>query len=345
METHKLYQVSEFLTDRHPYLQEPFPHDIDPKEIALAFGWRVYPKLNEALEQPDLSVEQKRLTLVCLIAVLTSQEAKYRAIQDGVIEHVTELLRDEEGILRAMACEVLSKFTCLPQGKSEIVLSRAMPALNDLLSDEDFSAREWAALCFAGLSQSRDGVVMIVDSYSVMPLVDALNDENIVVVEHVLQALVNVTRLDAGLCMALSADVLTPAIRLLGVPELVPNLVCVICNLATHSQGKIDTVEAGAVEYLAEHLANSNADVRRVTASTMMHMAVCEIGKYDIDKFAAKELVQVAIDTNEDPRAVRNAKRAIRLAGEWPTAKAHFKELLSGHDAVYDEVFPNLPLA
>jgi hypothetical protein len=49
---------SEFLKDRHPYLDQPFNSKIDPAEVAVAYGRRGVAKLLDVLRNTSLAASQ-----------------------------------------------------------------------------------------------------------------------------------------------------------------------------------------------------------------------------------------------------------------------------------------------
>jgi hypothetical protein len=66
MQSFEEHPVSEFLMDRHPYLQEQFSKNIDPNQVTLAVFDRKIDKLADCLIFPDLSDARRRDTLITL---------------------------------------------------------------------------------------------------------------------------------------------------------------------------------------------------------------------------------------------------------------------------------------
>ncbi len=319
------HRVSEFLTDRHPYRQAPFPRGIFRKEVSRAFGHRAFPKLVSVLAQDDLGTDEKREALEALSALLTTQESKIRGIAAGSAAAAARRCADGDHIVRAWACVVLSQLASLAQGKRAISAAGVLGRINQLLADEHVEVRENAALIYSNLTDTREGVQLAIENEAIPSLVAALSDQDIEVVDRCLLALVAITRTDAGLCIALSADALTPLLRLSQLPELAFPVSQVLCNLVAHPQGKKEAANSGAVEALSPLLMDPDAEIRRVVSGALMHISVCEEGKVAIDEFASSNLVLALRDSN--PYVVKNVEAAIRGTAEYPAARANFDKL------------------
>jgi hypothetical protein len=90
-----LHRVSDHLSDRHPYLQEPFPRGVFPLEIAAAHGHRAFPKLDAVLRQPGLSPGAACDALETACGLLTTQESKVQAVTAGLVATASVLLATE----------------------------------------------------------------------------------------------------------------------------------------------------------------------------------------------------------------------------------------------------------
>lgn len=145
-------------------------------------------------------------------------------------------------------------------------------------------------------------------------------------VDRALVSLVSITCQDIGLCLALSSNVLPALLKLISLPDLAFQVARVICNIAAHPQGKRECANLGVVEALAPLLVDNDTELRRVVSGAIMHIAVCEEGKVNVEEFASDNLVACLSDTN--PHVKRNALSAIRYTCEYPKARETFFELL-----------------
>lgn len=65
---------SQFLKDRHPYIAPPFQKEVDPQEVAIAYGRRQVDKLVGVLKLgEELPPEQSQQALQALLDCVSSQ--------------------------------------------------------------------------------------------------------------------------------------------------------------------------------------------------------------------------------------------------------------------------------
>ena len=348
---------------------------VDPEEIHVAYGHRVFPKLLALLQRGEgapadgasdgvrdfgngpaggpqsalgadgggaapaaVTAADKVQALKSMLSVLWTQEARARALLDGVVTGLTAALVDEDAGVRDYACRVLAHFATSAGGKSEAAVTGAIGPLGSLLTDEDLDVRRSASRAFKLLAASRDGAAILVDQGAVAPLVHALDDEDVLVVLAALQALVEVTRLDAGLAMALSCEVMPALLRLLQVEELRVPIAQNLANMATHPQGKAESVAEGAVEELCLLVNAPDPELRRLVTGALMGLAVNEDGKVDVAHYGASQLVKALRDS--EAAVVRNARAAIQLSSEYPHARTAFKKLLVADRDLFVACFP-----
>jgi hypothetical protein len=126
-------------------------------------------------------------------------------------------------------------------------------------------------------------------------------------------------------------------LRLAALEDLVFQVAQVLCNVATHPQGKRECAEAGAAEALSPMLVVADPEVRRVASGALMHMAICVEGKVAIAEFAAENLVRALFDENVHAR--RNSLRCIRYTSEFLEARREFEYMLSDDPELLAEVF------
>eukprot|EP00227_Mantoniella_beaufortii_P014146 CAMPEP_0197595342 /NCGR_PEP_ID=MMETSP1326-20131121/22619_1 /TAXON_ID=1155430 /ORGANISM="Genus nov. species nov., Strain RCC2288" /LENGTH=123 /DNA_ID=CAMNT_0043161679 /DNA_START=169 /DNA_END=537 /DNA_ORIENTATION=- len=107
------------LKQRHPDLSDPFPKDVIPDEIAVAFGRRHVYKLVDVLSLPssDLASEERARALRYLLGLLSNQESKAEAVGCNTAAPVAALLGDDTNAeVRRLACDTLATLAHLEGG-------------------------------------------------------------------------------------------------------------------------------------------------------------------------------------------------------------------------------------
>lgn len=92
MQSYQEYPVSEFLKDRHPYLDPPFTSDIDSNQVTLAVFFRKIPKLAECLEFSNLPVGLRQDALHTLNELVSHQSTKNTITNHNVMDSCGFLL-------------------------------------------------------------------------------------------------------------------------------------------------------------------------------------------------------------------------------------------------------------
>ena len=102
MQSYTLYQASEFLKKRHPYVPDPNPRPIiDPEQVSLAYNERAVPKLAELLLYEGLSPQKRRDALHTLNEIVSHQETKEVMIENQIINNAINFIFShiDEGVV------------------------------------------------------------------------------------------------------------------------------------------------------------------------------------------------------------------------------------------------------
>lgn len=210
---------------------------------------------------------------------------------------VTELLRDEEGDVRASAASCLQTAGRFPDGsegilRSEVnVLAEAVGLLRS--SEGPFTAEVECLSLLANTCQSDEGVVWAL--WRGAP-------------KAVLQC--------ACKLMSADASLLREAVRALRL----------LCH---NPHGRVHVLEAGGVSWLSGVLKSGDKAVVRDASAAVMAMAVEKEAKLQVAKVCGPSLVRLISRSDScDEPSRRNATAAILCAAELPAAQASFKGLL-----------------
>ena len=117
---YKKHIVSNFLSDRHPYLEKPFNERYDPTEVFHAVFDRAIPKLVEILTYEDLPAQNYKEALMLLNEQAGHQENKDQMISQKLvllsliyIKHSDKEVRRESLLLLGSLCSIQRGRDCL----------------------------------------------------------------------------------------------------------------------------------------------------------------------------------------------------------------------------------------
>ena len=141
MQSFQKYDVSEFVKDRHPYLDPPFSSAIDPSQVTLAVFFRKIPKLAECLEFDNLPYHLRTDALHTLNEMVYHQETKDEMIQSSVLKSCGHLLSSESAKVRMESALLIGGIVSLMQGRNLLIESNVFPQLQAKLSDPESEVR------------------------------------------------------------------------------------------------------------------------------------------------------------------------------------------------------------
>jgi len=186
---YKRHITSDFLADRYPYVEE-INAGLANDEVSMAAGERLFPRLVEQLQDPNLAPEVLIEALSTLHEMSANQEQKCTAIASDVIAACTNLLMHENIPVRSEAAKVIGSLALLMGGRSlmpigNTQLSRkltqavgagpTLPRLAKLLlSCDDERVKMNVAQTFKAVAIFRDGCQQVVDQGSVKSIAQYL---------------------------------------------------------------------------------------------------------------------------------------------------------------------------
>eukprot|EP00798_Chlamydomonas_sp_ICE-L_P019287 gene19287-25931_t len=278
MQSHASRHVeSEFLKDLHPDLSLPFPKEIIKDEIAEAYGRRGVQKLIAVLDLPqaDLPDSERAHALRVFKGLLSTQEHKIEAIQEGASKPLTFLIRITKDVeVRKLSCNCLASMAQIIPGRNAIVKAQGFVALTEALTlspeaaagalRESFSkSKDRVGLLntvfSSEFSKSSDGVGLLKTVFStVVPaLVILINNDDewegitLKACENAAATLAGIASTDDGICSCLEFKVPRCMVKLIdrGLTgdfqfDESEQMECRICH---HRYGKTAAREADAI--------------------------------------------------------------------------------------------------
>lgn len=359
MQSFQKYNVSEFLKDRHPYLDPPFTSNIDPTQVTLAVFFRKIPKLAACLEFENLPFHLRTDALHTLNELVSHQETKDTMIQIGILKSCAELLVSESPNVRKEAALLIGGMVTLMQGRNLLIDSEVFPPLQDKLVDSETSVRTAVAWTLKRILISRDGVDRIVETGTVPTMVKAFikyanapKRENKDYLIELLEGFVNVSQYDNGIEPMLGTGLTKCLIGFLTlgnsldeadrINELTLN---VISNMSANHNGKSEACEGMAIEAVGRFLKKkATEEQRKLAASVIMSVSIALDGKYQAVRCAKddtpvilKRLYSLLLTQVKDIRD--NAKQCFLNIAELPEGFDKSVIILSKNIHILDEVF------
>eukprot|EP00744_Colponema_vietnamica_P009544 GILI01013562.1.p1 GENE.GILI01013562.1~~GILI01013562.1.p1 ORF type:complete len:468 (-),score=71.55 GILI01013562.1:31-1434(-) len=332
MISHIHHHVSEQLKDRHPYLQEEFPKEVDPEEVAQAFENRSVTKLAALLVQNPLSNEKRKLALQLLVSISSHQERKCEVIQADCIEYASELLSSDEPLVRFEAATLIGSLALNMSGRSRLASCPAVEKLAGALSDDAIAVQQAASESLKNISMFRDGSVFLTVPEIESHIIDCtkkyipLSRFAALVPGHVLlnclEALCNLTRYSAGHRPALQANLVKSISVLLHdhisnhplAVKIQTSAFNTLWNLCTNDEAREQSIDSNCIQVAAKFLLHLDAGIRRCAVGYLMSVTINLRGKELAIEHAVPTVASLLEDTEEEIRT--NSKITLHNVAE-----------------------------
>lgn len=356
MQNHASRRVaSDSLAARHPYRGQPFPKEIVPNEIAVAYGARCMPKLSAVLALPrkDLTPGERAHALRTFLGQCSNQESKASGVGSGAVGALVTLVADAESdaVVRQLSCMALASLCTLVTGRAALFAAEGASTLCGALRDDDERAREAAAVVLETVSSARDGAGVLAGDKAGVDVIGALitmvSDEDSTpgAVAAGIATLCNLSTTDSTIASNLRHHAIEVVLSCAGAALKADSLDFVVAALSAkylrhlchHPSGKIQVLEAGSLPTLAKMLGCFDLDVRRLAAGALMGLSVELDAKVAIAEAAGQGLVDLLPE--DDLETAENALVAVQGIAEHPRAREVLEALLDeyGKRAVFGE--------
>jgi hypothetical protein len=270
MQSYSVYTVSEFLKDRHPFIDDGrYKKLIDPDQVAIAYNERAIPKLADLLIYKELSCEKRRDALITLNELVSHQETKTEMIENRIVLSACNLLVDDDYLIRSEAAKLIGSLLFLDIGREQFKLRQTnYKLLQHLIFDEKVEVRNSLGWLVYRLSLHKEGVHMIVDSDTLSMLVESFKcylvsskiKENINYMLYLLESFINISMYDFGIELMLGKNLLKIFNRILEnnneeySSELTKGYYEQLTELILNTFKNITLTKPGKKESINEHL-------------------------------------------------------------------------------------------
>jgi len=351
MQSYQEHLVSQFLKDRHPYLEEPFTSEIDPSQVTLAVFFRQIPKLAEALRFESLPDHLQKDALHTLNELVSDPSKKDTMNTNELLKLCGELLESKNEGVRKEAALLIGGLVVLMNARDLVVESQVMPVLQEHLTDSSLEVREAVAWALCRLSGSRDGVDRLVETVTVGVMVKAFihysKSEDTLFLMLLLEAFINLSEYDDGIEGMLGTGLTKSLIALLGNcnEDLAKRTLHVLMQIGMNHQGKQEGVAENAIASMEKFLVEEKSlETRRIAAALVMSLTINNNGK--VKAVATQQgkhpkilkLLYKCLLTSEEGLRV-NSKQAIHNISDLPAGFEYSVSILSKNLEILDEVF------
>lgn len=311
-------------------ISQSLPPEIDCLNIPVAFGRRLIPQLNERMGSDDLGTRQKAL---CVLGDYAhSAEYTYEAINTGIIDTLSKLLKDRDSYVKYKAADILVSFASHSIGKSAIINKEVVVELSKLLDDEVDAVRFAATHALAVVAETITGAEAIVNFEIMELLMEKLEEERKEIKYQIMCCLVLCFRVAPE--RALDSDIMDILFGLLFDTELrlVEKAANLILELCVCLKGKQLAVHLeGLVKRLIDMLDSSDPGVSAAAASALCSIAIITDGRYAcLENNAIPKLVRLVDSEFSDINLY--ATKCLTLLAEAPEGKAELQRIDFGRD-------------
>jgi len=380
----KHHVVSEFLQDRYPYLEDISGH-LKTDEVSMARGDRLFPRLVEQLQNPEMAPEKLCEALRTICDFGSHQEMKCQAIASDVVAAATNLLMHDSVLVRRDAARVLSSVakvvggrSLMPIGNTEMprkltgqaVPGPTLPRLAKLLlgcDDEEVKMNVAEAMC--SVTVFRDGCQQVVDHDTVkgvaqymitmLPDVPATRPLSMCML-YLLRTLAAVTMYASnGLRDVLGVNLLAKVIAFLGripkdgIPvvtadestETVRQALRLLWHCGNDPKGRKEMLKADGVRIVTQYLTHKDAKVREAAVCALNVIALETLGKQEVLKHSKDNLADLLHSSEETPYLHETCVQLCRCASELPAFRFAFARRVLKSIWLLEKVYGTTALA
>lgn len=372
MQSYTLYQASEFLKDRYPYIPDPNPRPLmDPEQVAIAYNERAVPKLADLLIYPPLSSQKRRDALHTLNELVSHQETKCDMITHKITLHATCLMVDDNPEVRFEAAYLVGSLMFLDVGRLQFdSLEGNYTIMQKLIFDPVTKVRESVGWLLYRLSMHKDGTKMMNKSNTIYKIVDAFNfystptkiEENIYYLLYLLEAMINLSMYDYNINHMLKKGLLKSFNDILydenesyssmlskGLYQQLRELILSTCkNVTLIVDGKTEAFKENLILTGAKFLNSELENERLYTSSMFMSISNILDSKKQICKFEVtvgnvvhyeilEKICALLEDKNYDIK--QNSILCLRNLAEFPEGFLKIIDILHEKLEIMNEVF------
>ncbi|CAL8294208.1 radial spoke head 14 homolog [Gadus morhua] len=305
-------------------ISERLPWLLNSHLAPVAYGSWALPKLVLELQQPDTLTRQRALASLCDLA--HDPEKAYQAIQNGCLEQLKLLLRDNEPSIRTRTSELLFLLVAHSVGREAFLCRDVLSPLAELIDESHHACKLNVHRTLNRLANFPSAAMSMVSMDLVPRLVANVNEEEDEVIQTLLLYTISLClRVDPRPALAcngvsvLGKQLSTPS---LGIRRAALNALLAI---SVPLEGKERVCDGGLLPLLVKLLSDSDPEVQANAAGTIMNTVIITKGK--LQALSAGALPGLLLLVSSEERAVcLNALKALTALAEAPSGRRHLLE-------------------
>lgn len=295
-----------------------YPPQIDVTRTPLAYGNRALPRLNRELNDENLLTRQRAVMSLC--DYLHDPEHISSAIDEGLVESLKQLLKDEDVTCRHKSTECFYVMAGHAIGRQAIVFHDIIVPLAELFDDAEDIVRCRAHQAIEMVSESNVAAIGILDARLVPILIDKLRTELDEIKELILDTLHFVMKVDLRDALDNQAMEVLTSLLSHDVVVIRSKAARDILDLSVLLAGKDQAVQCKCVRPLVQLLSDTDTSVRASSAAALMMITITTKGKYTaLEADAVEPLILLVDDDNTEVRV--NVLKVLTNLSEAPEGR------------------------
>lgn len=380
MQGYNRHIVSDFLTDRYPYMEDITGH-LKTDEVTMAYGDRLFPRLVEQLKAPMMAPEKLCEALRTICDLCAHQENKCTAIDWDLVAAATNLLTHESIPVRrdaaraiTSAAQVIGGRSKMPQGNTKMGSKKVHglpgPTLQRLvkllLGCDDEEVKMNVAEALGAVTVHRDGCQQVVDQgasksvvqylIATLPDVPATRALSMCLLFCLRTLAAVAIYAKFGLQDIVGVALLEKVIAFLGrvPPEGIPSekstetLRCsirLLWHAGNDSAARKEMLGADGVRVVSLYLTHSDAGVREAAVCALSVLSLETWGKQEVLKHSKEALAQMLYSSEETVFVHKTCVQLTRAASELPAFRNAFARHTLRNIWLLEEVYGTTALA
>lgn len=360
MQSYEEYLVSEFLQNRHPYLLPPLTSEIDPNQVTLAVFFRKVPKLAACLEYLELSDEKRDDALHTLNEMIYHDQTKDVMIHNDLLNSCELLLTVDDSKVRMETALLIGGLVIFAQARDKLLESRVFEAMQQRLSDPVLKVRTAVAWSLSRLSNSREGVDLLVQTKTVSAMVTNFmkfthktNVSEALYMLLLLEGFINISEYDEGIQPMLGTKLTEYLISFLKTSKtlahfcipLTERILHVLAHMALNHNGKNEATAEKAIQAAAKFLKKENTlEQKKYASALVMSVTIALEGKHQavsLEKKSQPILIKRLFKRllERQPEIWTNAKQSLINIADLPLGFQKSCSILSHEITILDEIY------
>jgi len=362
----KRHIVSEFHSDRYPYLEDINSH-LKHDEVSMAFGDRMFPRLVDQLKTPGMAPEKLREALCVICDLCPHQENKVTAVASDVVAAATNLLMHDSVEVRREAARVIGSVSqmvggrsCMPIGNSNmprkltgaVAPGPTLPRLAKLLLEcDDEVVKKNVADALWAMTVFRDGCQQVVDQGTVKAIAQYLcyilpdmppTTNLALCLLSLLRTLAAVTMYaNNGMRDVLGVGLIGKVIVFLdqinGISVLRPadstetlrQALRFLWHVGNDPEGRKEMLKADGVRVITTYLdENQDAKVREAAICALNVISLETNGKMEVLKHSTAAFARLLMSNQETAYLHETCVQLIRASSELPSFRFDFARII-----------------